>query len=136
MKLYRESSLENFEPWSGAVSTYNRIWNEGKMSEFEQLLEDLYPDGIEETALNDILWFEEEWVYDELGIRSYDTVYDELETAKQELADLISDRDEELEDCETEEEVTAVMLEYDEEISEKQEEIDDLVAELEEIKSC
>lgn len=68
MKLYRELDLERFEPWSGAVDTYNRIYNEDKLNDLEFLLEDLYPEGIEETQLNDLLWFESEWLYDCLGI--------------------------------------------------------------------
>ena len=33
-----------------------------------QELEDLYPDGMDETELNDLLWFEPETVYEWLGI--------------------------------------------------------------------
>jgi hypothetical protein len=31
-------------------------------------MEDLYPDGLSETQLNDILWFEEDWIFEMLGI--------------------------------------------------------------------
>jgi hypothetical protein len=31
-------------------------------------MEELYPDGIDETSLNDILRFEEDWVFEMLGI--------------------------------------------------------------------
>ena len=68
MKLYRELDLTRFEPWSGAVNTYNTIYNADKLNELETLLEELYPDGIEETQLNDLLWFESEWLYECLGI--------------------------------------------------------------------
>ena len=68
MKLYRELDLTNFELWSGAVDTYNRIYNEDKLDELENLLEELYPDGIDETHLNDLLWFESDWLYECLGI--------------------------------------------------------------------
>lgn len=67
-KVYKEMSLESFEPWSGAVSTWDRIIDEDKLCEFEEILADLYPDGIEETSLNDWLWFEPEEIYDLLGI--------------------------------------------------------------------
>lgn len=60
MKIYTECSLENFTPWSGAVHTFNHIMEEGGMENLERVLEDLYPDGIDETALNDIFWFEPE----------------------------------------------------------------------------
>ena len=68
MQIYRELDLTSFEPWSGAVDTYERIYNEGKLDDLESLLEELYPDGIEETQLNDLLWFEEEWLFECLGI--------------------------------------------------------------------
>ena len=68
MKIYIECSLSDFEPWSGAVSRYNRVADAGKLDELEYLLEGLYPDCIDETQLNDILWFEEEWLFKTLGI--------------------------------------------------------------------
>lgn len=68
MKLYRELDLTRFEPWSGAVDTYNTIYNADKLEDLEFLLEELYPEGIEETQLNDLLWFEPEWLLESLGI--------------------------------------------------------------------
>lgn len=68
MKIYSETSLENFEAWSGAVDTLDRVKEEGKCDELEALLEDLYPDGMSETELNDLLWFEPETVFKWLGI--------------------------------------------------------------------
>lgn len=68
MKIYRELDLTRFEPWSGAVDTYNAIYNADKLNDLEFLLEELYPDGIEETQLNDLLWFESEWLLESLGI--------------------------------------------------------------------
>ena len=68
MKIYSETSLENFEAWSGAVDTLDRVREAGKCDELESILEDLYPDGMSETELNDLLWFEPETVYEWLGI--------------------------------------------------------------------
>lgn len=71
MKIYTEQSLANFEFWSGAKDTANRIWEEKGEEGGEQLeaiLEDIYPDGIDETQLNDLLWFDAETVYEWLGI--------------------------------------------------------------------
>ena len=71
MKIYKEESLSNCEWWSGAVYTAQRIWEEQGREGFDQLeaiLEDLYPDGIDETDLNDLLWFDAETVYEWLGI--------------------------------------------------------------------
>ena len=68
MKITKEISFSQFEPWSGAVGTYNLIVEAGKEDELEAILEDLYPDGISDTQLNDLLWFESEWLLESLGI--------------------------------------------------------------------
>ena len=71
MKIYTEQSLADFKFWSGAETTAQRIWEEQGSEGFDQLeaiLEDLYPDGIDETDLNDLLWFDADTVYEWLGI--------------------------------------------------------------------
>ncbi len=68
MKIYKELSLETFEAWSGAVDTLDRIKEAGKCEELEFILDDLFPDGMGETELNDLLWFEPEEVFEWLGI--------------------------------------------------------------------
>ena len=68
MRIYSETSLENFEAWSGAVDTLDKVREAGKCDELESILEDLYPDGMSETELNDLLWFEPETVFEWLGI--------------------------------------------------------------------
>ena len=68
MKIYKEMSLREFEPWSGAVDTYELIISNGKEDDFELLIEEVYPNGIDEIALNDLLWFDSEWVLESLDI--------------------------------------------------------------------
>jgi hypothetical protein len=68
MKTYNETNLVNFDAWSGAIETKNAIIDAGKENDFDNLIEELYPDGLSETQLNDILWFEEEWIFEMLGI--------------------------------------------------------------------
>lgn len=77
MKIYREMSLEQFEPWSGAISTHDAIRDAGKLDTLEAILEDMYPDGIDETTLNDILCFEPETVYEWLNMPDPDADEDE-----------------------------------------------------------
>lgn len=75
MKIYTEQSLADFKFWSGAETTAQRIWEEQGSEGFDQLeaiLEDLYPDGIDETDLNDLLWFDADTVYEWLGIEDKD----------------------------------------------------------------
>lgn len=75
MKIYSDISLSDFEWWSGAKDTADRINEANNTSrydlwiELEAILEDMEPaDGWTETALNDLLWFESETVLEWLGI--------------------------------------------------------------------
>lgn len=70
MRIISESSLYEFKAWSEAVDTKNIIIEAGKEDEFEDLIDELYPEGISDTQLNDILWFESEWLFDTLGIEA------------------------------------------------------------------
>lgn len=66
--INENNSILNFDAWSGAVSTKEDIIQAGLVDEFDALIEELYPDGISETQLNDILWHDSDWVYETLGI--------------------------------------------------------------------
>ena len=69
MKVYNNNlSLRNFDAWSGAVDTKETIIDAGKEKEFDFLIDELYPDGLTDTQLNDLLWFEEDWLFEMLGI--------------------------------------------------------------------
>ena len=68
MTIIKESTLSEFKAWSGAVETQKRIIEAGLEEEFEDLINECYPDGIDETHLNDLLWFDSEWVYEALGM--------------------------------------------------------------------
>ena len=68
MKITSEMSLKNFKAWSGAKDTLNKLIELDKCDELEFILDDLYPDGLTDTQLNDILWFEDEWIFETLGI--------------------------------------------------------------------
>lgn len=78
MRIVKEISVEDFEGWSGANDTIEVIEKAGKVDEFDNLIEELYPDGLSETSLNDLLRFDYEWIYETLDItKSYKvSVYD------------------------------------------------------------
>lgn len=61
-------SFDSYKPWAGAEDTYNIIEGHDKLDDLEELLEEWYPDGITEDALNDLLWFEADDILDALGI--------------------------------------------------------------------
>lgn len=68
MRTYSDTKLVDFQAWSGAIDTKNTIIDHDKQTDFEYLIDELYPDGLSETQLNDILWFESEWIFEQLGI--------------------------------------------------------------------
>ena len=73
MKYYAEENFSDFKPWSGAVSTWQRIIKEGKADEAERYLEEIEPaNGWTKTAINDLLWFDSDSVYKALGMRPDD----------------------------------------------------------------
>lgn len=100
MTITYELDLNRFEAWSGAKDTLERIQREGKCTELENILEELYPDGMTETELNDLLWFEPETVYEWLGIRSESQIEKEIEEAEEELAEVQSNLEDDLDDDE------------------------------------
>ena len=69
MKLHTETNLLSFDAWSGAKDTKATIIENNKSADFDYLIEELYPDGLSETALNDLLWFDDAFIFESLGIR-------------------------------------------------------------------
>lgn len=66
--ITKEYDLADFEPWGPAVDTWDLISSNDMVGDLEAIIEDLYPDGIDETQLNDILAYDSDWVLSELGI--------------------------------------------------------------------
>ena len=152
MKIYSEISIADFEAWSGGKDTLNRIISEGKCDQLEAVLEELYPNGMSETELNDLLWFEEDTVYEWVGIRTeseirseLEDVQEQLEELKEEFEDAVVDEVEEinsnreiagmneLDEEELEKLRSKVWEDYAEDVAELEEKISELEEELENI---
>lgn len=134
MTITYELDLNSFQAWSGAKDTLERIQREDKCGELENILEDLYPDGMTETQLNDLLWFDSESVYEWLGIRSEEQIENEIKEAEEELEELQSNLKDDLDDDElTTEERAEIIESYQPDIDEIKERIVDLKEELSEL---
>ena len=134
MTITYELDLNSFQAWSGAKDTLDRIQREGKCAELENILEELYPDGMTETELNDLLWFDSESVYEWLGIRSEEQIENEIKEAEEELEELQSNLKDDLDDDElTTEERAEIIESYQPDIDEIKERIADLKEELSEL---
>lgn len=83
--LITTEDFSDYKPWSGAVDTYNTIRDAGKLDALESYLEELYPEGIDMTQINDILWFDGDQVLEALGISDEEDIEDE---AKDNSADI------------------------------------------------
>ena len=68
MIIKTETNLRDFNAWAGAIYTKNLILDAGKEEEFEELIEEKYPNGITDTKLNLMLWYDADWILRALGI--------------------------------------------------------------------
>ena len=73
MKIYSEKSLKDFDFWSGAKDTVKYL-TEDEVNLIETILEDSFPDGMDETEINDFFWFEDDTIAEWLGYSSFDDI--------------------------------------------------------------
>lgn len=73
MKIYEEKSLRNFDFWSGAKDTVKYLTDD-ELDTIESILEDIYPDGMEDTQINDLFWFEDDTIADWLGYEDFEAI--------------------------------------------------------------
>ena len=50
--------LNDFNFWGGATSRWEEIQELGLEDDVMETIEDLYPNGLTDTELNDLVWFE------------------------------------------------------------------------------
>lgn len=68
-----EKSLRNFEFWSGAKDTVKYL-TDSELDTIEYILEDIYPEGMTDTQINDIFWFEDDWIAEMLGYNNFEEI--------------------------------------------------------------
>ncbi len=73
MTIKKEVSIPDFEFWSGAEDTVNYLTRE-ELETVADILESEYPDGMEETELNDFFWFEDDTIAEWLGYSSFEEI--------------------------------------------------------------
>ena len=94
MKYYVETSLENFEAWSGGRDTLEVLIEKGLRDTVEACLEEdlnSYGEMPDDTAINDFLWFERDVIANYCGFSSWEALEngeeEEEETAEEEAED-------------------------------------------------
>lgn len=137
MKIISETNLWNFDAWSGGKDTLDRLISEGKCEELEAILEDMYPDGMTDTELNDLLWFEADEIFGWLGMttdeEAREELEEELEEAREELEELNQNYKDECEDMTEEKAEEHWLLNYMDDAKELEEKIAELEEALENI---
>ena len=77
MKYYVETSLENFEAWSGGRDTLEVLIEKGLCDTVEACLEEdlnYYGEMPDDTAINDFLWFERDVIANYCGFSSWEAL--------------------------------------------------------------
>lgn len=80
MKIYREIDLKDFEFWAGAADTKSWL-TEDDFAIIQEVLEECYPEGLSEIAVNDFFWFDTDTIADWLGYADWDALVDAREKA-------------------------------------------------------
>lgn len=60
-ELYKNS-------WGQAIDVLKEIRKAGMEEELMDYLEDYFPDGVDDVALNDLLAYDWQWVYSQIGM--------------------------------------------------------------------
>lgn len=107
MKVYKEvCSARDFDFWSGARDTVKYL-TDAEVEEVFSVLEDSEPNGMDETAVNDFFWFEDDTIAEWLGWPDFETLmnarsggkwydtFDEYEEAEEEEEENEEEEDEE-----------------------------------------
>lgn len=143
MKIYSETSLRNFEFWSGAKDRAEQLTYD-QLDQIESILESEYPDGMSDTEINDLFWFEEDWIANILGFSSWenleagidketeaeiDRIQEEIDEAEEELKDLTDALEDEDLDEEEREEIAERVEVLKEDIEDLYDEMEDLTPE-------
>jgi len=60
------------ELWSGALDTLETITQNDKLQDLMSLLEEIYPEPVSITTVNDLLWFDDDFILEQLNMEAVD----------------------------------------------------------------
>jgi hypothetical protein len=92
MKITQEiNSIENFDAWQGGLQRKTEIIEAELIDEYNAYLEEILPEeGVTDTHLNDILWFEtDDWLQEQYKQRLQDWFDEETDDETREALDRI-----------------------------------------------
>lgn len=79
MKIYSEFDIDEFEFREGGKCVAD-AFSEDDLEEIQNKLEELYPDGMSDTELNDLFWHDEDFVAGLAGYSSFQKVKDGIKS--------------------------------------------------------
>jgi len=82
MTITSEKAIRDFKFWAGAADTVKYLTRD-EMDDIEQQLDELYPDGMDETNLNDFFWFDCDTNAEWLGYEDFDAIMSRDDTDDQ-----------------------------------------------------
>ena len=62
--------------WAGAISTLDLLTND-EIETILSILDDSYPEGMDETEMNDFWWFDTDFIAECLGYNDFETLFNE-----------------------------------------------------------
>lgn len=74
--ICEDKSLRDFDFWSGAKDTVDYLTSD-ELDTIEDILEDAYPDGMTETQVNDLFWFDTDVIAEWLGYEDFESLINE-----------------------------------------------------------
>lgn len=78
IKIVSEIALEDFDFWSGAKYVAGKLFHDDFV-QIEDYLNEIYPDGMTETDVNDFFWFEDDTIAEILGYDSWEDLEEKRE---------------------------------------------------------
>jgi len=99
MEYRVESSLENFDAWSGGKDTLKVLIEKGVCNEVEDFIGQCFTDPTD-TDINDFLWFERDQIAEYLGYKNWDAfengkkTYEDINGVELEVSDEVKWHDE------------------------------------------
>ena len=73
MIITTEKDLTNFKFWAGAKALAKKL-TYTELQQITEQLEELYHEGMTETQINDLFWFEEDFICEMIGLKTEDVL--------------------------------------------------------------
>lgn len=78
MRIVTDTSLIDFDFWAGAKYVATKL-TINQLEELDTVLEEVFPDGLSDTELNDIFWFEEDMIAEMLGYSDWEDLLEDID---------------------------------------------------------